>query len=118
MKYMLLCYTVPEVAPAPGTPEMAAEAEEWFAFTNAVAQSGALLSSEALQGAETATTVRIRDEATATTDGPFLETKEVLGGIYVVDVENLDAALALAAQIPLVRYGSVEVRPVLEIPGA
>lgn len=117
MKYMLLCYTVSDSAPIPGTPEQAAEAEEWFAFTSAVAQSGALLGSDPLQGAETATTLRIRDQERTITDGPYLETKEVLGGYYVVEVENLDAALELAAQIPLARYGSVEVRPILDIPG-
>ncbi len=117
MKYMLLCYTVPDEVPTPGTPEQAAEAEEWFAFTNAVAQAGALVSSDPLQGAETATTIRLRDGESAITDGPYLETKEVLGGYYVLDVENLDAALEWAAKIPLVRYGSVEVRPILELPG-
>lgn len=118
MKYMLLCYTVPASVPTPGTPEQAAEAEEWFAFTDAVAKAGVLVSSDPLQGAETATTIRIRDGATSMTDGPYLETKEVLGGYYVLDVENLDAALEWAGQIPLVRYGSVEVRPLLDIPGA
>lgn len=118
MKYMLLCYTVPDEAPTPGTPEQAAEAEEWFAFTNALAQAGALVGSDPLQGAETASTLRIRDDEIAITDGPYLETKEVLGGYYVIDVGDLDEALEWAAKIPLARYGSVEVRPLLDLPGA
>ncbi len=117
MKYMLLCNTDPEHAPVPGTPEQAAEAEEWFAFTNALAEAGVLLESDALQGAETATTLRIRDGVSTTTDGPFLESKEVFGGYYIIDVDDLDSALHWAAKVPLVRYGSVEVRPVLVIPG-
>jgi hypothetical protein len=68
---------------------------------------------EALQGGDTATTVRVRDGQRLTSDGPFAETKEVLGGYYVIDVPDLDAALAWAEKIPSVGYGSVEVRPVM-----
>ena len=118
MKYMLLCNTDTDRAPTPGSPEMAAEAEEWFAFTNALTEAGALVDSDPLQGPETATTVRIREGETITTDGPFIESKEVFGGYYVIDVADLDAALEWAAKVPLVRYGSVEVRPIMVIPGA
>ena len=69
---------------------------------------------EALHPSATATTVRIRDGQTVTTDGPFAETKEVLGGFYVVEAADLDAAIQLAAMIPGARFGSIEVRPIIE----
>jgi hypothetical protein len=70
---------------------------------------------DALEGTETATSVRVRDAKRTTTDGPFAETKEVLGGFYVVDVKDLDRAVELAAQLPDARTGSVEVRPVRDM---
>ena len=118
MKYMLLLYSAEDAGPMPGTPEQAAEMQAWFAYTEAVASAGALVAGEPLQGADTATTVRVRDGATVTTDGPFAVTKEVLGGFYMIDVDDLDAALEWAARIPLAPYGSVEVRPLMEIPAA
>ena len=90
--------------------------QEWFAYTEALHQSGAFVAGEPLQGKDTATTVRVRDGETVTTDGPFAETKEILGGFYLIDVENLDIALEWAARIPSSRYGSTEVRPLMELP--
>jgi len=70
--------------------------------------------SERLQPASTATTVRVRGGKTATTDGPFAETKEAVGGYYEIDVKNLDEAIAWAAKIPTAEYGSIEIRPIWE----
>lgn len=116
MKYMLLLYSAEDAGPTPGSPEAAAEMKEWFAYSEALASAGAMVSGEPLQGADTATTVRVRDGERVTTDGPFAETKEVLGGFYLIDVDDLDAALEWAAQVPLAPYGSVEVRPLMELP--
>ncbi len=116
MQYMLLLYSAEDSGPQPGTPEQAAEMQEWFAYTEALSSAGALVSGEPLQGVDTATTVQIRDDRTVTTDGPFAETKEILGGFYLIDVDNLDDALEWAARCPLAPYGSVEVRPLMEIP--
>ena len=75
-----------------------------------------MVSGEPLYGNDTATTVSVRDGETVTTDGPFVDIKEVIGGYYVVDVPDLDAAIALAARIPDARVGAVEVRPVVDMP--
>ena len=82
---------------------------QWFAYTEEMATAGVLVGGEPLQERDTATTVRVREGNTTTTDGPFAETKEVLGGYYLIDVENLDDALAWAAKCPLAPWGSVEV---------
>jgi hypothetical protein len=116
MKYMLLLYSAEDAGPQPGTPEQAAEMQEWFAYTQALESAGALVGGDALQGSETATTLRLRDGGQVVTDGPFAETKEVLGGYYMIDVDDLDAALAWAAKVPCAPYGSVEVRPLMEFP--
>jgi hypothetical protein len=114
MKYLLLLYSEPNAGPAPGTPEQAAEMQEWWAYTDALASAGVLLGGEALQGTATATTLTSRTGSVVTTDGPFTETKEVLGGFYLIDAENLDAAMKWAERCPIMTYGSVEVRPVME----
>lgn len=118
MRYMLLLYGAEDAGPQPGSPDFEAEMAKWFAFTEELTQSGAHLGGEALEGSETATSVRVRDGQTLTTDGPFAETKEVLGGFYMIDVEDLDAARAWAAKVPNAPYGTVEIRPIMEIPGA
>ena len=115
MRYLLLLTSDPESGPAPGSAEEAAEMPQWFAYTAALEEAGVLLGGEALHPVETATTVQVRDGRTITTDGPFAETKEVIGGYYVIDVPDLDAAIEWAAKVPNVVYGSVEVRPVLEL---
>ena len=116
MRYMLLLYSAPDAGPADGTPERAAAMREWFAYTDEMREAGVLLGGDALHGADTATTIQIREGATIATDGPFAETKEVLGGYYMIDVPDLDAATEWAAKAPLAPYGSVEVRPIMEIP--
>ncbi len=114
MKYALLLYSDPSASPAYGTPEMDAEMQQWFQFTEELQASGNHLGGEALTPTETATTVRVRDGKTITADGPFAETKETLGGFYLLEAPDLDAAVAWAEKIPLVPYGPVEVRPIME----
>jgi hypothetical protein len=86
--------------------------EEYGAFTQGIVQSGNFKAGDRLQPTTTATTVRIRDGKTLTTDGPFAETREQLGGYYLVEAKDLDTALAIAAKIPGARFGSIEVRPI------
>ncbi len=112
MLHALLIYNDPADAPAPESPEGQAEFQSWLSYTEELGRSGVLKAGEALHPQESATTVRRRDGETVVTDGPFAETKEVLGGFYVIDVEDLDAALAWAEKMPNIAYGSVEVRPV------
>jgi hypothetical protein len=86
--------------------------EEYGAFTQSIIQSGNFKAGDALQPTTTATTVRVRDGKTLTTDGPFAETREQLAGYYLVEAKDLDAALAMAARIPGAKTGSIEVRPI------
>ena len=114
MKYMLLIYTDP--AAWSGDPAQAEKMHaEYMTFTQDIINSGELVSGDALQGTETATTLRVRGNKTTTTDGPFAETKEHLGGFYIVDVKDLDRALELASRIPDAASGGVEVRPVADM---
>lgn len=114
MKYILLIYSN-ERQDADQSPEaMQAEMGQWWAYTNELKASGAHLGGEALQPTESATTVRRRGGKLLTTDGPFAETKEQLGGYYLVEAKDLDEAVAIAARIPGARFGSVEVRPLMK----
>ncbi len=113
MKFLLTLHAAEDAAPAMDTPEMAAEMQAWFDYSEALAKAGALLGGEALQPAATATTVRVRDDSVVTTDGPHVETKEVLGGFYLIEVADRAAAIEWAAKIPNVTYGTVEVWPVM-----
>jgi hypothetical protein len=116
MEYMLLIYAPPAREEA-SEEERAAMFAEYGKFTQKVQEAGALVASDPLQPAHTATTVRERDGETLTTDGPFAETKEWLGGYYKVTADSIDEAIEWASQIPAVRYGgSVEVRPVMPVP--
>ena len=116
MKYMILIYHEPGVPEFETEQEQQAEMGAWFAFTQRIVESGELVSGEPLQGVETATTVSVRDGETVVTDGPFAETKEILGGYYLVDVADLERAQQLAAELPSAKYGRNEVRPLLELP--
>ncbi len=114
-KYLLLIYQ--DEATLPATPEaFAAMAEEYGAYTNAIAAQGILRAGEALEPTPAATSLRVRDGRTLVTDGPFAETKEALGGFYMVECDDLDTALAAAAGIPGARVGTVEVRPIVPMP--
>ena len=112
-RYMMLLF-LPERSPE----QRAAETPKWAAYTQELHDSGAYVSGEALQGNETATLLRVRDSETQLTDGPFIEAKEYLGGYYVIEAADLDAALAWAAKVPNAAYGTVEVRPVLDVGAA
>lgn len=113
MKYMLLLYTDPAREPTPGTPEFQAYIQEFYGVTDRAKGFGTMLSGDGLQGVETATSLRIRGGKRETMDGPFAETREHLGGFYLIEAPDLDAALAYAAEIPTARLGTVEVRPVM-----
>lgn len=114
MKYLLLIYYDEERLATDGSDEQATEFADYVAFNAMLESHGANVAAEALQSVKTATTVRVRGDEVLLTDGPFAETKEQLGGFYLVESEHLDGALDLAAQIPSARYGSVEVRPIWE----
>jgi hypothetical protein len=87
---------------------------EYLAFTEGIRSNGTLIAGEALQPTPTATTVRVRNGKTQTTDGPFAETKEQLGGFYLINAKDLNEAIQVAARIPGARYGSIEIRPVID----
>jgi len=110
MKYMLLLYA--DESKAPKTPEeQQAVAPAWYALGKEVEAAGVWLSNNGLSPVTDATTVRVRDGKTLTTDGPFTETHEQLGGYYLLDCKDLDEAIGWAAKIPSAKYGSIEVRP-------
>jgi hypothetical protein len=117
MQYLFLIYAAPGAGPADGSASQADEMGAYFAFTQEVIQAGAMRGGAPLQGTETATAVRLRGGERLVTDGPFAETAEVLNGFYLLECADLDAALAYAEKIPTVAYGTIEVRPIREIPG-
>jgi len=114
MKFMLVLASDPSLEPAPDSEEFGPYMGEWMAYSQALNEAGAFVSGEALQGHDTATTVRVRDGERVLTDGPYIEAKEDLGGFYVIDVADLDAAIEWAAKVPNSHFGTIEVRPVME----
>ncbi len=119
MQYLLLIYTPEQPDQSEIPPEVfQAQLAGYEAFTSAVRERGVMLAGEALQPTETATSVRVRDGNTLVTDGPFAETKEALGGFYMLDCKDLDEAIELAAMIPGAQQGTIEVRPVWQLPNA
>ena len=116
MEYLLLIYT-PTDAPAREGDDAQAMFAEFGRYTQSIQEAGAMVGGDPLQPPEMATTVRSENGEILTTDGPFAETKEWLGGYYKIDVETLDEALDWAGRIPSVKYGDrVEVRPVMPLP--
>jgi hypothetical protein len=115
MQYALLIYASEQDWASQTEEESQAQFQEYMSFTKDIVDRGIYKGGEALQPIATATTVRVRDGETLTTDGPFAETKEQLGGFYVVEAKDLDEAIEIAARIPDVRRGSIEVRPVMEV---
>jgi hypothetical protein len=113
MRYLLLIYT-PEQLDSEMDAAGGAELEEYNAFTEDIRARGLYEAGEALHPTSSATTVRVRDGQTVTTDGPFAETKEALGGFYMVKAKDLDEAIELAARIPGAKHGSIEVRPIFD----
>ena len=118
MKYLCLIYDAESVLEAMPKPEMDAFMGEYFSFTNDIAGAGQMVIGEQLEPVHSATTVRIRNGKMTTTDGPFAETKEQLGGFYLINAVDLNEAIQIAARIPSARTGSIEVRPVVVYGGA
>jgi hypothetical protein len=116
MQYMLLIYDDEQAWANLSEAERNGLYAEYGAFTNDVRESGALVGADQLQPTAAATTVRVRQGDQLVTDGPFAETKEQLGGYYLIDVESMDEALEWAAKLPSARYGSIEVRPLVPMP--
>jgi hypothetical protein len=114
MKYLCLIYDEEKKLEAMSQDEGNAFMGEYFAFTDGIRKSGHYVAGEALQPIATATTIRIRNGKMSTTDGPFAETREQLGGFYLIEARDLNDAIQVAAKIPSARLGSVEVRPVVD----
>ena len=114
MKYALLIYHEETANAAMSPEESQALMHAYWGFTSELTASGNNLGGHALHPTSTATSVRVRQGKTLTVDGPFAETKEQLGGLYVVEADNLDDAIAWAAKIPNAKMGTVEVRPIFE----
>src|SRR5919108_3857563 len=110
---MLLIYDEEQILQDMSEEERNAFMGDYFAYTNELKEAGAYVAADALQPVGTATTVRVRDGEQLLTDGPFAETKEQLGGYYIVDVDSIDEAIQWASKIPSAKTGSIEVRPVV-----
>ena len=112
MQYLLLIYSDEKQWERIPETEMRSLLAEYRAFTESITSSGHYRAGEALEPTRTARTVRVRDAKLLATDGPFAETKEQLGGFYLIEAKDLDEAAAIAARIPSSRVGSIEVRPI------
>ncbi len=113
MKYLCLIYTEENASARLSKKDGEAMMGEYFAFTEGIKKSGHYVGGEALHPVQSATTVRVRNGKTSTTDGPFAETKEQLGGYYLIDAKDLNDAIQIAAKIPGAKVGSIEVRPIM-----
>ena len=113
MRYAFLIYVEESQMHEPDPDDLAGH----VALTRDAIASGAYLMCDALQPAAAATTVRVRNGATLTADGPFAETKEILGGLYLLDCRDLAEAIGYAERMPPAKIGSIEIRPIMEIPG-
>jgi len=119
MRYLCLLVGEPDMeGPVPGSPEFMQMLSDYQSATQAMATAGVLVDSGPLQPAAAATTIRVRDGEPLVTDGPFAELKEQIGGYYVLDCPDLDDALRWAAAIPAARFGCIEVRPLMVMPGS
>lgn len=114
MKYLCLIYDDEKQWETMPKSESDAFMGEYFSFTNDIREGGQYVAGEALQPVATATTVRVRNGKLSTTDGPFAETKEQLGGFYLIEARDLNEAIQVASKIPSARLGSIEVRPVVD----
>lgn len=112
MKYLCLIYDDESKWASMSQDDAQALMGEYFAFTEGIRKSGHYVAGEALKPTPTATTVRVRNGKVSTTDGPFAETKEQLGGFYMIEAKDLNDAIQVAAKIPSARLGSIEIRPV------
>ncbi len=118
MQYIALIYSTPGEGPQPETPEWGPFMQGYMDATEVYKKDGVMVAGEPLHGTDQATSVRVRGGKTETMDGPFAETKEALGGFYIFDCDNLDAAIKYAAMIPTAAYGTIEVRPIMDMSGA
>lgn len=116
MQYLLLIYNNERNWLELNDADVDALRGDYKSFTESIAKSGHYKGGNALQPTNTATTVRVRDGKRQTTDGPFAETREQLGGYYLVDAKDLDEAIGIAARIPGARTGAIEVRPIMPMP--
>lgn len=114
MKYLCLIYDEEKTLEAMDKPAMDAFMGEYGVFTEETQTAGQFIAGEALHPVHTATSVRIRNGKMSTTDGPFAETREQLGGFYLIEAKDLNEAIQVAARIPSARIGTIEVRPVME----
>jgi hypothetical protein len=114
MKYLCLIYEDERNWTKMPKEQSEAVMGEYFSFTDGIRKSGHYIGGEALQPTQSATTVRVRNGKISTTDGPFAETKEQLGGYYLINAKDLNDAIQVAARIPSARFGEVEVRPIME----
>ena len=114
MKYLCLIYEEEKLWANLSKEQAEGMMGEYFAFTDGIKKSNHYVGGEALQPTETATTVRVRHGKISTTDGPFAETKEQLGGYYLINAKDLNDAIQVAAKIPSARAGSIEIRPIME----
>jgi hypothetical protein len=117
MQYILLIYSNEAAAAARSKEESGKFFQEYMAFTESIKKSDHYRGGQPLERVATATTVRVKEGKTMTTDGPFAETREQLGGYYIVEAKDLDEAVTIAARIPDAKGGSIEVRPIMQIPG-
>lgn len=113
MKYVALIYSAIEDEPQFGTPEFEQYMADYAAVSAKFQEDGVMEGGEPLEDTSSATSIRVRNGKVETMDGPFAETKEQLGGFYLFECENLDAAIKYAAMIPTAKHGTVEVRPVM-----
>lgn len=114
MKYICLVYFEPTIWDHISESDKRTLDADSFAYDKHLESTGHYVLAEALQSVNTATTIRVRNGKTSVTDGPFGETKEVLGGFILINAKDLDDAMQVAAKIPLARYGSIEIRPIME----
>jgi len=114
MKYLCLIYDEEKKLETMSKADGEAMMSEYFGFTEGIKKSGHYLGGNALQPVHTATTVRVRNGKVSTTDGPFAETQEQLGGYYLIEAKDLNDAIQVAQKIPSSRIGSIEVRPIME----
>ncbi|HJW93940.1 MAG TPA: YciI family protein [Thermoanaerobaculia bacterium] len=114
MKYLLLIYDDPKVWASFTEEEVGKYMGEYRALSQAISESGQMLSGAQLQPVSTATSVQVREGKRLVHDGPFAETREVLGGFYLVEAKDLDEAIGIAARIPSAKVGTIEVRPLVE----
>ena len=113
MQYLALIYTAPEAGPKYGTPAFKAMQDGYNACTAELKARGAFVAGDGLKPVDTATSVRLRGGKVETMDGPFAETKEHLGGYYLIEVPDLDSAIKAASMIPAAAFGTVELRPIM-----